>query len=117
MTDHDHERELLKWVAEELLGWTFCESPSRVKGTERWACILFEKPAQWYQIEETLESWRGIGLVVEAMGKRIEIESDEYSRFINILDKLWNNFRVHWWEMRPAWTPLFVAARKAVTND
>ena len=111
----DHERELLKWVAEELLGWTLCESPSRLKGTERWACILFEKPAQWYQIEETLESWHGLGLVVE------EMEKGEWR-----LLKLGRDSDGDWWAIfmrggfarygrhdKP-WFAVYEAARKAV---
>ena len=61
MTDHD--RELLKWVAEELGGWQ--KTPKHdVWAADNWDLMLgFPHP-------DKLQSWHGIGLVVEAMAKR-----------------------------------------------
>ena len=57
------ERELLKWVAEELLGWRFVTGYWYPPKTEDHGFSPFA-------LEAHLESWHGIGLVVEAMAKR-----------------------------------------------
>ena len=137
----DHERELLKWVAEELLGWQKVLSPSKMAGTERWMVSLLDHPARWYEIEEMLESWHGIGLVVEAMEKRdlyLEIDSGAKPGDLAAV-----NYRAAFWnaEMKTMmditvwgpwddlndegmyvmsdkpWFAVYGAARKAVTND
>ena len=108
MDDHDHE--LLKWVAEELLGWQKVLSPSKMAGTERWMVSLLDHPARWYEIEEMLESWHGIGLVVEAIGKKDAEIQREFLRYLPD-HCAW----IITWE-RP-WIPVYEAVRKAVTND
>ena len=61
MTDQD--RELLKWVAEELLGW----KPGKYAAPNY--LLWHDKLGQGY-FESDLQSWHGIGLVVEEMEKR-----------------------------------------------
>ena len=101
-----HERELLKWVAEELLGWVFpgeTDSVTRMKA-ERFA---FEK----------LQSWHGIGLVVEKMWQR--------KFFFDLWKRGDWHAEFHEWEERKGkivahdepWFAVYEAARKAVTND
>ena len=109
----DPERELLKWVAEELLGWVFpgeTDSVTRMKA-ERFA---FEK----------LQSWGGIGLVVEEMEKRGWIGFILERTFPYLSDERYylSSFFGH---EKPfvrergtkPWFAVFGAARKAMTHD
>ena len=100
----DQDRELLKWVAEELGGWVFpgeTDSVTRMKA-ERFA---FEK----------LQSWGGIGLVVEAMEKRgwvlrylgLDYPNKWVARFGGKGD-------TGWLGSDKAWFAVYEAARKAV---
>ena len=100
MTDHD--RELLEWVAEELLGWEpahFGMSDGEIK--LRWWVSEGKKIGPGY-----LESWHGIGLVVDAF----KSGKGHVWKFNHYLEEGYD----HWWLIREPWTHVFEAARKAV---
>ena len=96
----DHECELLKWVAEELLGWEVVQQSFH--------------GGKWYNRKtgtplETLQSWDGIGLVIQCFkdGK------GDMWKFNQYLEEGYDQ----WWFIKDPWLHVFHAARKAVTND
>ena len=59
----EHNREVLRWVAEELLGL----KPGKYAAPDY--LLWHDKSGQGY-FESDLQSWHGIGLVVEEMERR-----------------------------------------------
>ncbi len=101
------DRELLKWVAEELLGWDHRLSPSKIPGTDRWWSpdgISWQR----HEMERHLQSWHGIGLVVEAF----KAGNGNINRFNHYLEEGYD----HWWLIREPWIHVFEAALKAVNG-
>ena len=123
MDDHDHE--LLKWIAEELLGWkyhSFYRTSHYPTGIATDHVELWERPGMVADtIEERslscLESWHGIGLVVGKMWQR--------KFFFDLWKRGDWHAEFHEWEERKGkivahdepWFAVYEAARKAVTND
>ncbi len=114
----DHDRELLKWVAEELLGWT----PAPKGNYQHTEGRLIGAPSLWTK----LQSWHGIGLVVEEMERR-EWYFQDFSRDILKDNKggrfpAWSaNFKregqfegENFAPAKEAWFAVYEAARKAV---
>lgn len=108
---------LCRWVAEELLGW---KEHSLTPGifpedtyTEGW-----QRPDGYFLLDQKkelliLQSWHGIGLVIEAMSKRSE---EEWTRFNNILkDVGWDD--PFWWEHGEPWEIVYPAAQQAVEGE
>jgi len=90
---------LLKWIAEELLGFT-----------DLWFLndgdIAFEDELHG---RRHLKSWHGVGLVVEAMKKQpIENRVD----FNEDLEEM----ILPWWNQEEPWLAVFAAARNAVAG-
>ena len=106
----DHERELLKWVAEELLGW---RRMSDAKGGR-----YSDGDGRWWLDE--LGSWHGIGLVVEEMSRRgFEVAMDNFTRsgeWVAIFEPKDMPGKPMSFAKMP-WFAVYEAARKAVTND
>ena len=111
------ERELLKWVAEELLGWEpahFGMSDGEIK--LRWWVSEGKKIGPGY-----LESWHGIGLVVGEMERRgFKISFDNFDGpwdvEIQFPPKLVEerNFGGYCCTNEKTWFAVYEAARKAV---
>jgi len=99
---------VLRWVAEELLGWT----PS----SDRLAWL---SPDRIYGVDE-LQSWHGIGLVVAAMERRghrihLEMRADRTYMVYFLGGARMNSYndRRESKDKEP-WLAVFAAARKAV---
>ncbi len=109
MTDHDHE--LLKWVAEELLGWKPKEGEIYLRQSTIFPANRKAREAVSLKL---LQSWHGIGLVVEAMDHREDVQ--EIIRFNRYLEECLDTV---WWMLPMPYKCYFVfeAARKAVTGD
>jgi hypothetical protein len=80
---------LLKWVAEELLRWPYTEG---------------------FVSQGQLQSWHGIGLVVDAMARQSPPE--QWERFIQLMEE--PHEQGPWWAGPAPWDHAFAAARKAV---
>jgi len=131
----DHERELLKWVAEELLGWE-ASGIGWVKVTE----LLHGTVDRTYLEPVYLRSWHGIGLVVEEMAKRdLYMDVDSGAKPGSIVAVNWrvafwnaemksmmdiavwgpwddlNSEEMYVMDERP-WLAVYEAARKAVSD-
>lgn len=64
----DADTQLLKWVAEELLGWEY--TPVSTHFGDAYFFKKYKAECSEKQMYETLKSWHGIGLVVEEMERR-----------------------------------------------
>ena len=110
----DHETKLLKWVAEELLGWIRTANAPEFDG---W--IYRDSPNERH-FGKDLESWHGIGLVVEAMNRRgFEVAMDNFTRsgeWVAIFEPKDMPGKPMSFAKVP-WFAVYEAARKAVTND
>ena len=108
----DLVRELLKWMAEELLGWTIYPSERKFRKGKL----------------EQLQSWHGIGLVVEEMEKRgwyfgsFDRSILKNNKGDRRLEWSANFYREgdfegqNWMPSHQPWFAVYEAARKAVTN-
>ena len=113
----DQDRELLKWVAEELLGW---RRMSDAKGGR-----YSDGDGRWWLDE--LGSWHGIGLVVEEMQRRgckWHFESYLQTKKHNYPCEKVRRFQFEFIgppsgkaTSEKPWFAVYEAARKAVTND
>ena len=101
----DHETKLLKWVAEVLLGL----KPGKYAAPGY--LLWHDKSGQGY-FESDLQSWEGIGLVVEEMGKREDTQ--QIIKFNTYLQECPSSV---WWMLPAPWNFVYEAARRAVTND
>ena len=118
----DHEAKLLKWVAEELLRL----KPGKYAAPDY--LLWHDKSGKGY-FESDLQSWHGIGLVVEEMERR-EWYFGAFDRSIlknnkgdRHLEWSANFYREgefegqNWTPGSQAWFAVYGAARRAVTND
>jgi hypothetical protein len=91
----------LRWVAVELLGWDVA-----FEGAE-WVRIAPHPHGAYDSLKRSLESWHGIGLVIEAMKKQPIKIRYEFG------DILWRELHAPWWaNLTPE--KVFTAARRAV---
>ena len=113
----DHERELLKWMADQLLGWRFVGGYWYPPTTEDHGFSPLAFQAHF-------ESWYGIGLAVEAMDKRgmwcqikspFELGSDWWAGFTPHGTTGWNGKPDFRGNNQKPWFAVYEAARKAVT--
>ena len=125
MTDND--RDLLKWIAEELLGW---------KHDPGW----HNSDLYWWRQEDELrpgrrepltyfQSWHGIGLVVEEMERRgwyfgafdrSILKNNKGDRRLEWSANFYREGEFegqNWTPGNQPWFAVYEAARKAVTND
>ena len=94
----DHERELLKWVAEELLGL-----PQTILGQSvYYECECFRGLVELNHFE----SWHGIGLVVDEIKTKPTQVWFDFSAEVNP--------KPQWYWQRKPWFTVYEAARKAV---
>ena len=102
---------LLKWVAEELLGF---EKTGDLNN------LIYRHPTRhgaygvWKIKLADLQSWHGIGLVVEEMERRgfnCDLSSLDQSWMVTFNGK--TDGRAFYYEGKP-WLAVFAAARKAV---
>ena len=89
--------DLVRWVAEELLGWT----PSMDR-------LAWLGPDRIYG-QADLESWHGIGLVFHAMKRQPAEVQQRFNRQLLGM--------VAWWEDDEPWDEVFAAARRAVEGE
>jgi len=95
--------DLLRWVAEELLGWDFLKE--RIPDAVYYDFAL-DRPKPY---ETFLCSWFGIGLVVEAMKKQpTEVRDEFYNRLEAGGD---------WWFRQDVSEFIFYHARGAVLRE
>jgi hypothetical protein len=95
--------DLIKWVAEELLGWDVA-----FEGAE-WVRIAPHPLGVYDSLKRSLESWHGIGLVIAEMEKRSERAKEIFDDMLT--GERWDE---HWWWSPIPWDKVFTAARRAV---
>ena len=104
----DQDRELLKWVAEELLGL----KPGKYAAPDY--LLWHDKSGRGY-FESDLQSWHGIGVVVEEMERRgwrlLKLGKDPDGDWWTIFKK--GDFARYGQGEKP-WFAVCEAARKAV---
>jgi len=79
---------LLKWIAEELLGWRHHPAGPVFPSLEEWTHPDIFETLTFDQLTDYLQSWHGIGLVVEEMERRgwlvriVRLYSSEFARTV-----------------------------------
>jgi len=98
---------VLKWIAEELLGW---------ESTGIGSSLPWWDPANHrFRGEHDLQSWHGVELVVEEMERRGKLDEKLLTRFRWRLEET-DLESTPWWHLPipEKWHHVFAAARKAV---
>jgi len=100
---------LLKWVAEELLGFSCVPEVKYMTPQE------YHHPYFGYVTLSWFESWNGIGLVVAEMERRGQADEKLLIRFRWRLEET-DLESTPWWHLPipEKWHHVFAAARKAV---
>lgn len=101
----DDRTDLLRWVAEELLGWTYLDDRDELARRGLIGAAWRDREMRLMDLDE-LESWHGIGLVFGAMKQQ---PSERLAEFEDELCEL----PVAWWAQDEPCIPVFAAARRA----